>query len=190
MFAKPEPEMVHPDPYKKILDEGTDAILRNVVNAESMFHDQVEPAQILLAVKVTSNCGVCHAPSSKIRFTKAELRPIFREEMNFYRKVLARKGVDIAGLFPKGTVFHNIMGELVVDGKKVLRLSYDEDTQDWKVRFFKDSLQHRLSFEGSDLQRTIRTIPHFLHRLGFFVKLYITAPKPPPCWIINLEPHQ
>src|SRR5436190_1605868 len=30
MFAKPEAEMVHPDLYRKILDEGTDEILQNI----------------------------------------------------------------------------------------------------------------------------------------------------------------
>jgi phosphoadenosine phosphosulfate reductase len=107
-------------------------------------------------------CGICHTPSSKIRFTKAELRPISKEEMNFYRKALAKTGVDIASLFPKGTVFHNIMGELIADGKKVLRISYDEGEQNWKARFFKDMLQHMRSFEGSDLQRTIRANQYIL----------------------------
>jgi len=107
-------------------------------------------------------CGICHAPSSKIRFTKAELRPIFKEEMSFYRKVLDKRDADIASLFPKGTVFHNVMGELIADGKKVLRISYDEDAQNWKARFFKDALQHMRSFEGTDLQRTIRANRYIL----------------------------
>ena len=30
MLAKPEAEMVHPDLYRKILDDGTDAILQSI----------------------------------------------------------------------------------------------------------------------------------------------------------------
>jgi len=48
------------------------------------------------------------------------------------------------------------MGEVVIDGRKVFRLSYDEKAQNWRVRFFKDFLNGVPSFRGSNVKDMIK----------------------------------
>jgi len=101
-------------------------------------------------------CGICHSRSLKLKFPKAELKPIFKEEKSLYRKILAENGVFSHDIFPKGMSFYNIMGEVVIDGNKVFRLSYDEKKQDWRVKFFKNFENEVPSFKGSDLKDLIK----------------------------------
>ena len=101
-------------------------------------------------------CGICHSRSFKLKFPKAELKPIFEEEKNLYRKILAKNGMLSLELFPEGVSFYNIMGEVVIDGRKVFRLSYDEKAKDWRVRFFKDFLSGFPSFRGSNVKDMIK----------------------------------
>jgi len=107
-------------------------------------------------------CGACHGRSTKLKFPKAELKPIFDEEKRLYQKILSKKRVVSGGLLPKGLCFYNIMGEVVIDGRKVFRLSFDEKSQDWKVKFFKDFLGNVPSFNGSDLIQVIKANEHIL----------------------------
>ena len=107
-------------------------------------------------------CGMCHSRSLKLKFPKAELKPIFKEEKNLYRRILAENGVSSHDVFPKGMSFYNIMGEVVIDGSKVFRLSYDEKKQDWRVRFFKNFENEVPSFKGSDLKDLIKANQHIL----------------------------
>jgi len=102
------------------------------------------------------DCGVCHSHSQKLKFPKAELKPIFNEEKNLYRKILAENDVSSHEIFPKGMSFYNIMGEVVIDGSKVFRFSCDEKRQEWRVRFFKNFVEDVPSFRGSNPEYVIK----------------------------------
>ena len=101
------------------------------------------------------NCGLCHHKSRPLYFTKTELKPIFGEEVSLYKKILARKGVPLHALLPNALLFYNVMGEVVVDGRKVFRLSFDRETGDLTPKFFKDFVGTLPSFQGSSLSLTI-----------------------------------
>lgn len=102
------------------------------------------------------NCGICNNRSLKLKFSKAELKPIFEGEKALYKNILAKNGFSPCKIFPRGISFYNIMGEVVIDGRKVFRLSYDEKEQDWRVRLFKDFLDGFPSFKGSNIRAMIK----------------------------------
>lgn len=102
------------------------------------------------------NCGICGLHSFKLKFTKAELKPIFKEEKDLYGKVLAKENNHFCNHLPKGLCFYNIMGEIVVDGKKIFRLSYDERKGSWRIAFFNGLAGNVSALKGSDLRDTIK----------------------------------
>jgi len=102
------------------------------------------------------NCGICNSHSRRLRFPKAELKPIFEKEKELYKKVLAKNGFSSCDIFPKGTCFYNIMGEVIIDGGKVFRVSYDGSAEDWRIKFFKDFSNSIPPFRGSNLKNVIR----------------------------------
>jgi hypothetical protein len=51
VFAKPEPEMVHPDLYKMIIDEGTDVILNEVKRYNEARKQLIKEIRDKLSVK-------------------------------------------------------------------------------------------------------------------------------------------
>jgi phosphoadenosine phosphosulfate reductase len=84
-----------------------------------------------------------------LSFAKTELKPIFEEEANLYRVVLARAALPQDNLLPSGLSFYNTMGEVVIDGQKVFRLSLNKETGDWTAKFFKAFVGALPSFQGS-----------------------------------------
>jgi phosphoadenosine phosphosulfate reductase len=59
-------------------------------------------------------------------------------------------------------MFYNVMGEVVVDGRKIFRLSYDRKANAFFPRFFSDFSENIPSFKGSDLARTLKANEHIL----------------------------
>lgn len=110
-------------------------------------------------------CGICHSPSRKLRLMKGELKPIFEEERKLYEKIFSKhfNGVPVQ-IFPDGMCFYSIMGEVVIDGKKVFRLSVDRKTRNWTVRFFKPFSEEIPTFKGSDLKKTLRANLYILKK--------------------------
>jgi hypothetical protein len=99
MFAKPEPEMVHPDLYKKILDEGTDAILQNVKNynaeRKKLIHEVKKSIKISQAMKDEAFADKTAAVASDAGNNGVDLRSAFAP---LYASVaLATQGWRILG---------------------------------------------------------------------------------------------
>lgn len=107
-------------------------------------------------------CGICHTRSRRIKFLKAELKPIFEQEKALYRKIFATSGGFSYDCWSKGMMFYNIMGEVIVDGRKIFRISYDKEAQALLPRFFNSFSEKPPSFKGSDLTRTIKANEHIL----------------------------
>jgi len=113
-----------------------------------------------------SDCGICNTRSRILRLSKPELKPIFEEEKKLYEGILSR---DFARnspqvFFPEGMCFYNVMGEVVIEGKKIFRLSIDKKTRNWMIKFFKGSPKEIAELEGSDLKSTIRANQHLLEK--------------------------
>ena len=100
-------------------------------------------------------CGLCNRKSRPMSFTKTELKPIFEEEANLYRAILAKEAPTRGNLLPNGLSFYNTMGEIIIDGCKVFRISFDKKTQDWTAKFFKRFVSENPSFHGSNLSLTV-----------------------------------
>ena len=113
-----------------------------------------------------SNCGICQHSSRRLRLTKAELKPIFEEEKELYEKIISQDSTRTSRqvFLPKGMCFYNIMGEVIIDGKKIFRLSLDRETKRWTIKFFKCFSQEDLKFKGSDFEKTLRANQHILER--------------------------
>ena len=102
-------------------------------------------------------CGICHSPSRKLRLSKAELKPIFGEERKLYERILSSHFNGVSNLvLPDGMCFYNIMGEVIIDGKKIFRPSVDRKTRRWTAKFFKTFSEKIPSLKGSDLKKVLR----------------------------------
>lgn len=125
-----------------------------------------------------SYCGICHSPSRKLRLMKAELKPIFAEEKKLYEKILASHFNTIPRqVFPDGMCFYSIMGEVIIDGKKIFRPSVDRNTGRWTVKFFKSFSEEISGLKGSDLRKTLRANRYILRRkekeaIGFLKRTF------------------
>jgi phosphoadenosine phosphosulfate reductase len=111
------------------------------------------------------DCGICNSPSRKLRLSKAELKPIFGEEKKLYEKILSSHFNGACGrVFPDGMCFYNIMGEVIIEGKKIFRPSVDKKTRKWTVKFFKPFSEEIPILKGSDLRKTLRANQYILER--------------------------
>lgn len=108
-------------------------------------------------------CGLCHQKSRPLKFAKTELKPIFKEEANLYGEILTRNAPPNV-LLPSGLSFYNIMGEVVIDGQKVFRLSFDRATNSLTPKFFKNFTGVLPSFHGSSRSLTIAANESVLRR--------------------------
>jgi len=100
------------------------------------------------------NCGICGNLSRPLSFAKTELKPIFDEEASLYKAAISRTGVSNT-LIPDGLFFYNVMGEVVIDGQKVFRLSFDRVRQEFIPKFFKNFSKSVPLFKGSSLDLTM-----------------------------------
>lgn len=107
-------------------------------------------------------CGVCHHRSRALSFSKTELKPIFKDEESLYRHVLTRKAPYYNEILPKGLSFYNIMGEVIIDGRKVFRMSFDKATRDWTPKFFKDFVNVLTPFRGSSCKLAVKANEYIL----------------------------
>ena len=109
------------------------------------------------------SCGLCHHKSRPMSFTKTELKPIFAEETDLYRQILARNEVPDM-LAHSNLSFYNIMGEIVIDGQKVFRLSFDKATQNFIPKFFKKFENTLPTFHGSSRSMAIAANEYILQK--------------------------
>ena len=100
------------------------------------------------------NCGICYKQSIPMRFTKTELKPVFEEESNYYRNILLQNKIT-KSILPDELFFYNVMGEIVIDGQKVFRLSFNRDRNEFVPFFFKKFIDAVPLFHGSNLDLTI-----------------------------------
>jgi len=110
------------------------------------------------------NCGICQNESRPLNFTRTELKPIFPEEANLYRDILARKTPELSNILPDGLSFYNTMGEIVIDGQKVLRLLLDKEKHDWTIRLFKAFAATVPLFQGSNREKILAANEPMLRR--------------------------
>ena len=119
------------------------------------------------------DCGICHHKSRPLNFTKTELKPIFHEEANFYKRILAKNGIP-PHLLPKRLSFYNVMGEVVIDGQKVFRLSFDRKINDFIPKFFKNFVGgDPPAFHGSSCSLTIAANEYILRKKETEAKAFL-----------------
>lgn len=87
-----------------------------------------------------SECPLCGHPSKDARLGKGEIKPIFDLEKEWYSELLISEGFDPERYLPGGMCFY-YRGSIVVDGKKIFRLTYDEADDEWGINFYKKFLE-------------------------------------------------
>jgi len=102
-------------------------------------------------------CGVCGKQSRMMRLCKAEVKPIFSEERMLFHEILVHSG--ILDELPRKTCFYNIMGDVIVDGNKIIRVTFDQKAMSWRAT---KTREYKTDLNGTDLRKAIEANRHIL----------------------------
>lgn len=105
------------------------------------------------------DCGICGSESKVIRSN--EVKPIFDGEREKIRGLLAEQGFD-QNLLPMSLNFKDVMGYVITDGIKSLRLAFEAGNKHWYVEKTKALEKQNREFKGSDRRVLIRANEHIL----------------------------
>ncbi len=105
------------------------------------------------------DCGICGSKSKVIR--SCEVKPIFDIEREKIRGLLAEQGLD-QNLLPMSINFKDVIGYIITDGIKSLRLAFEPENNHWYVEKTKTLEKKNGEFKGSDRQVMIRANEHIL----------------------------
>lgn len=108
-------------------------------------------------------CDLCHSSTRVINVGDGEVRPVFSLEKKWYEELLNENGFKIAQSIPDGLSFYH-RAEIIIDGRKVFRVLFDNKHKSWKVSFFKNYIEDPVELEGSDPERTIKANEKTLSR--------------------------
>jgi phosphoadenosine phosphosulfate reductase len=100
-------------------------------------------------------CGLCGSATRQLRVGKGDVKPVFDYEKEWYLKILCENGYNGSDFIPEGLCFYN-RGSIIIDGKKVFRILFDEEKGNWKVKFFKKYLDDPVQLDGSDPQKVVK----------------------------------
>jgi len=92
-----------------------------------------------------------------MRLCKAEVKPIFSEERMLFHEILVHSG--ILDELPKKTCFYNIMGDVIVDGNKIIRVTFDQKAMSWRAT---KTREYKTDLNGTDLRKAIEANRHIL----------------------------
>jgi phosphoadenosine phosphosulfate reductase len=128
-------------------------------------------------------CPLCGCPGEPAYLGKGEIRPIFDLEKKWYKELLTSDGHDPEKYLPSGLcLYYN--GSVIVDGKKIFRVTFDEKDSRWKIKFYKKYLNNEVNLTGSNLQTILEANSSTLEALEnesltFIQKVFNDYPEIP-----------
>lgn len=110
-----------------------------------------------------SHCPVCGKKTIDAKLGKGEIKPIFDDEKKWYKELLTKEGHD-PGILPDSMCFY-YRGSIIVDGKKIFRSIYNEETGKWEVRFYKKYENFDGELVGTDMNLAVEANSLFLEQI-------------------------